>query len=74
MNNQIRGLTSIVKALASQINSTNPNNKRKTPPHMKDNTQDVVKRDALYDSDIQRSQNFISAILFATIIPKNESF
>ena len=41
-NNQIRDLTSNVKALANQINSANPNNERNTSPNREANTQNVV--------------------------------
>ena len=49
MNNQIRKLTSIVKALADQITSANLTNVRNTPPNRVENTQIAVNPDTFCD-------------------------
>ena len=50
MNNQIRELTSIVRALADQITSTKINQARNTPVNKEKNTHGAVNRDTLCDS------------------------
>ena len=57
MNNQIREVTPIVKALATQITSTNQNNELNTPPNKEENAQDVVNRDTLCYSDTLSALN-----------------
>ena len=61
VNNHIRELASIVKALANHITSTISKNERNTPS----NTQDVVNHDTLCDFDT------IILLLYASLIVLN---
>ena len=57
MNNQIRELTTIAKALVNHITSANLTNERNTPQNREENTQNAVNLDTLCDSDRYYQEN-----------------